>query len=240
MPGQLSSMPQSRVRHLRQVLMDQDAYATTLTVILIDVLGTDYFEWTPETIRKEVYDEVQAELPDKNIHKIMAVIALLTTDDFYNNLPRFISLCNVLADDDFDPFTFEPADSSEMAWAITEAMLLDPPEDPENAFADDIRYYIGEVTTDEGIVNPPDVLGIARRDTHQPDPLSSFSDDPVMYSAFWDTQRDKGDQLNVMLRERLQELLAQVTSLPLQDGNTDKLLRRMRREMLDAKDKTGI
>ena len=236
MPSEQASAPQARFRHLRSVLMDQDAYATTLTVILIDVLGTDYFTWAPETIRREVLDEFQAELPSKNLHKIMAVIALITTDDFYNNLPRFIQLCNVLADDEFDPFVFDPADSAEMAWAITEAMLLDPPEDPEHAFADEIRYYIGEVTSEEGIVNPPDVLGIAKRDTHSPDPIGAFADDPVMYNAFWDAQRDKGDWLNEMLRERLQELMSQVTSLPLAEGNTDELLKRMRREMMDAQE----
>ena len=106
-------------------LLDDDTYMTTLMVICSDLYGYEFVKWAPETIKLQLYDNTQVEVPSVNLSKIMAGIAVLTTDSFYRNLPRFIHLCNAIADQDYNPFIFDPADSHEMAWSITEVMLLD-------------------------------------------------------------------------------------------------------------------
>ena len=57
---------------------------------------------------------------------------------------------NVLAGSEFDPETFDPADSAECAWAVTEALLLSPPDerDTQPVFSDEIRKYIQEMQED--------------------------------------------------------------------------------------------
>lgn len=194
----------------------------------------DWLEWSPETLRLEIKDDFNVEVTDDGIDKIMAVIAVLTTDSFYRDLPRFIELCNVFADAEFNPMVFDPADAWEIAWAITEVSLLDPPEDPEHAFSDEIRRYIGKMVQEAGFVNPPDVLRLAIIDEHNPDPVADFSDDPTMYSAFWKNQSSRSDEVRSMLRQQLTELLEQLSDLPLKEGNTQGLLEKLKKERQEA------
>ena len=240
-------MPKTEIKHrvariaqLRNLLQDDDTYMTTLIVICSDLYGYEFMEWSPETIKLQLYDDMQVEVPSVNLSKIMAGIAVLTTDSFYRNLPRFIQLCNVIADQDYNPFVFDPADSFEMAWAITEVLLLDPPEDPSNAFTDEIRSYMGFVVQQEGIVNPPDVLAIAMNDRRLDDPINvgNEGEDPEMYAAFWQNQAAKGDEIRTMLTLQVGELIKQITSLPLTNGNVDGLLSKMRKALHD-KDETN-
>jgi hypothetical protein len=179
----------------------------------------------------ELHDDFQVQVPQVCIDKIMAAICILTTNDFYKSLPRFIQLCNVLADDTFNPLVFDPADSFEMAWAITEAMLLSPPEEDE-PFTEEIRFYIGHMLTEEGVVNPPDVLRIAIQDVTIEDPLAGDTEDPAMYAAFYESQRSKSAEISAMLKRQIDELFAELQALDLRNGNTGDLLSRMQKTSL--------
>jgi hypothetical protein len=207
-------------------LSNPDAYATTLLIILLDQFGIEALDWAPETIRLELRDDFQVDLPQVNVDKIMAAISIVTSDDFYKNLPKFIQLCNVLADDEFNPGIFDPADSAEMSWAITEALLLSPPEE-EEPFTDEIRFYIGHMLNEEGLVNPPDVLRIALYDTPVADPLSLNADDPVMYGALYQSQQAKSKEITDMLQRQLRELFEQIQMLSLRNGDNQELLKRI-------------
>jgi len=212
---------------------------TTLLVICSDLYGYEFMKWSPETIRLQLREDVQTEIASVNLSKIMAGIAVLTTDSFYQNLPRFIQLCNVIADEDFNPMVFDPADSHEMAWAITEVLLLDPPEDADNAFSDEIRSYIGVVVQQEGIVNPPDVLAIAMSDKRLDDEMNADveGEDPEFFAAFWQNQASKGDEIKNMLTLQVGELIKQITSLPITNGSTEGLLDKMRKALHDNDDR---
>jgi hypothetical protein len=220
-----------RSNSTKQLLSNPDTFATTLVAILIDQYGTEALTWSPETIRLELHDDFQVQVPQVCIDKIMAAICILTTNDFYKSLPRFIQLCNVLADDTFNPLVFDPADSFEMAWAITEAMLLSPPEEDE-PFTEEIRFYIGHMLTEEGVVNPPDVLRIAIQDVTIEDPLAGDTEDPAMYAAFYESQRSKSAEISAMLKRQIDELFAELQALDLRNGNTGDLLSRMQKTSL--------
>ena len=224
-----STKPNRRSHTVRQILLNSESFATTLITILIDQYAMNVLEWTPQTIRQELQQDFQVNVPQENIDKIMAAISLLTTDRFYQSLPTFIQLCNILSGDDFDPHVFDPATSAEMAWGITEAMLIYPP-DTEEPFAEEIRYYIGEITARESIVKMPDVLAIGLRDASTVDPLAESADDPEMYSAMFDVQA-ASDDINAMLKSQLGELFIQLDSLNLQNGSTENLLQKMRKEI---------
>lgn len=225
-------MPQlPKSNNIKQLLQNPESFATTLVTILLDTYGTEALTWSPETIRLELRDDFQVQIPQVNIDKIMAAICILTSDDFYKNLPRFIQLCNVMADDTFNPLVFDPADSFEMAWSITEAMLLSPPEEDE-PFTEEIRFYIGHMLTEEGVVNPPDVLRIAIQDTNIEDPLAGDTEDPAMYAAFYESQRSKSAEISAMLKQQINELFEQLESLTLSEGNTSGLLSKMQKTSL--------
>lgn len=216
-----------RLNSLRQVLRSEDTYATTLLIVFLDQFGIEALDWSPETIKLELQDEFQTEISSSTLDRLMAAITVVTTDDFYRRLPYFIQLCNVLSGDDLDLATFDPADASEIAWGMTEALLLFPPED-SNPFSAEIQHYIGQVVSAEGIVNPPDVLAIGLQETKTVDPIGDYADDPEMYSALYAGDQERVNEIKEMLQDNLRELFSQLKSLPLREGNTDDLLNRMR------------
>ena len=199
--------------------------------MVLDEFGTEALDWSLPTLKQEIHETFLADLPDENMSKLAAASLLLTSDFFYTRLPYFVKMCNMLSDVSFNIDTFDPADSNEIAWAVTEALLLDPPETDE-PFSNEIRHYIGQVLDQEGIVNPPDVLGIAMWDAPRSDPLSDMTDDPELYQAAYGKQQSESDDLKAMLKEQLSELFHQIAALPLLNGDNSELLNRIRKQGL--------
>lgn len=213
-----------QLEQIRRLLTDNDTYATTLIVLLVDMYGTEAFTWTPSNIAEELYDDYHVTLAPGNLDKIMVMIGLLTTDQFYKNVKCFIRYCNVLAGDLFDPTVFNPAEPDEMAWAITEAMILERP-DEDDPFDEEICSYIGKALDEAGFSTAPDILRFAIRD-HQ-DVLDRF-DDPADHDAYRGQQDIKARVVNQMVRENLLDLLEQLERLPLVHGNAVDLVSKLK------------
>lgn len=152
---------------IRRLLESPDTFGTILLVLCVDTwpecLGDKddptRGPWHPATFRAELEQHFGAKVPPGNIDKLMAAVTIVTTDLFFTNVRSFIPLANVLAGDEFDPRVWEPADVVECAWGITEALLLDPPDnDNPEPFSDEIRYYIGAVLKEEGFVDRKSVV----------------------------------------------------------------------------------
>lgn len=212
---------------LKQTLCDPDAFATTLVVALIDLYGPDFVTWSPEAIRRITEEELGFTWPLANFDRLMAGVALVSTDFFRASLPDFIELCNVLAGSPTTHGQFDPADAKECAWGITEDLLLSQADDNE-PYSEEICAYIGEVLKLEGIINPPDVLGIAHIDTNLRAVVhGNFSDDPELFASIWQNQNDKTEEINQLVRGRLKELLEQLAKLQLRNGDTVTIASRM-------------
>jgi hypothetical protein len=229
--------PLNRMERVRRILEDPDTFATVLFVLACDAFGPECLHdpddpdrgpWHPATFRAELEHRFGVKLPAGNLDKLMAAVTVVTTDLFFKNASTFVTLANVLAGDAFDPGTWEKADAVECAWAITEALLLDPPDhtDPE-PFSDEVRYYIGAVLKDEGYVSPPDVLKIALGADSALKVDYDFTDDPAMFKGMYEVQQGKSAEVEEVLREQLTELRAQLKSLSLTDGNTAELEQRI-------------
>lgn len=215
---------------LRNRLSNEDTFGTTLLVIVIDRYGTEALSWAPLTLRMELEEDFGTKMPDPVFNRLMAAISVVTTDDFYKRLPVFVYLCNTLAGADTDPDEFDPADSKECAWGMTEAMLLSPPgqDDPE-PYTDEIRHYLGYILDEEGIREPPDLLRMAMRDTPGggADYAGLDTTDPIMFAAGFEQAVDKSAEIKTMLEETLTELFEQLSVLPVKNGNTRDLLKRV-------------
>ena len=218
----------TRQHRIRDLLTGRDTFATTMLVLLIDKYGTEALTWSPETIKMELESDFAiSELPRENFDRLMAAAQVVTSDDFYKRLPTFIFLCNVLSG--ISPDAFDPADSKECAWGMTEALILSPPED-DDPYAMEIRHYLGAVLDQEGIREPPDLLRLAIRDT--PSGEADYSDmsmgEPTMFQAEFEMQANKSQEIKEMLQTMLRELFDQLEAIELVNGDTKKLLERVR------------
>jgi hypothetical protein len=217
----------NRNKVLARVLEDPDTYATTLLVVVLDRLGTEALEWHPETLQMEIREQFGVDLSKNAKDRLMAAIAVVTTNYFWRDVRRFIELCNIFAGDDFDPTVFNPADSAEMAWGVAEASLLSPPEESQ-PFHPDVQQYVGKMLAEEGYVRAPNVLSFALADDVSGQISDAYADDPEMFGAIWKHQESKSQELDFLVQENLQELFQQLSGLPLQEGSTDNLLQRLR------------
>lgn len=228
MPNQsLNLRPQQLAK---QTLLDRNTFTTTLIVLLVDAYGTECFDWAPETIRLELRNDFGVEIPPYILDRIMAGISILTTNSFYISLPDFIELCNILSGNPNTFGEFDPADVSELAWGITETLLLSPPpEDDENPFSAEIVGYIQHMLKEEGIINPPDILKLGTNKTEE---LAKriqydFSDDPDLFASIWQFEAAKTDEINALIRDRLVALFSQLKALQLKNGNTQEVVKQM-------------
>lgn len=209
---------------MQEAWTSPETFAAVLLTLFIDAFGTEALTWDPATIVLEVEEEFNVDLPQETFDKLIAAIQILTTDRFYKNLPDFIMFCNVLSGDEYRPDVFNPADAEEVAWGITESVLISPPdEDDPEPFTEEIRAYIGAALDSEGIINPPDVLRIALRAARVSPTIGDFSDDPTMFNAIYDLEMGKTEDINRTIVLRTKLLAAQLAALQLKNGKTKQV-----------------
>lgn len=226
------NLPSDRARS-RALLLNEETYAFVLLTLAMDAYPPDpekgdqgVLGWHPTTIRKQLEQDFALTLPSQNLDKLMMAITVLTSNRFFKDVNTFIDVCNIFTGDDFDPSEFNPADPGEILWGVTEACLIYPPNnDPEDTeFSQEIRTYIAEVLQTEGIVDPPDILRLGLRGDVANRIRSEYADDPEMYSAIWEEQKGKQDDMTAMLRQNLGELALQLKVLPLKHGSVKDVL----------------
>lgn len=211
---------------MQEVWTSKETFGSVLLTLFLDRFGTEALEWDPSTITMEIEEEFDVDLPQLTLDRLMVAIQILTTDKFFKSLPDFVTFCNVLDGDVYAPDTFDPADAEEVAWGITEALLISPPDDDDpEPFTDEIRAYIGATLDKEGIINAPDILRIALRTARVSPNMEEFSDDPMMFNAIYDLEAGKTEDINQSLRFKTQLLVAQLQALNLENGNTDEVIR---------------
>ncbi len=213
---------------VRGLLESDDTYATTLLVWALDTYGMECLEWHPTTLKMEIESDFKVRLPKANFDKLLAAVTILTTDLFFKDAARFVQLANILSGDDFQPDEFDPADAVECALAVTEALLLVPP-DQEDAepFSDDVRRYIGLVLKEEGFVTPPDILRIALGGDSGRQVDNDYGSDPETHAAIRAAQKQKTDEVEGAVKAMLAGLLEQLKTLPLSNGSTADLTQKI-------------
>lgn len=223
----------SRLLHPnRQLLFNEDAFTTPLLTLLIDQYGVDGLSWTYQTIKEQLEEDLGVQnIPKSTMDKIMAGVGVLTTDYFFSDPRRFIELANILAGDDFDPTTFDPADVAECAWAVTEVYLLDPWEPEEDPFSPEVKAYVGAVIDEEGFVKVPKILSFALRDNLEEFITFEHAEDPELFQSLWVKNEEKTTDIDRMIRENLELLSQQLASLHLKSGSTKTVLEGIRKQL---------
>jgi len=199
--------------------LNPEALATPLLVLFLDHYGTEGLAWSPVTILMEIRDDFGEEPHPIVFDRLMAGIKLLTSNDYFVSTPDFCRLTCLLAGEPSDVIP----EAEDCAWGITEAMLIHTPDTRKDVFSREIRALLGHILDQEGIINPPDVLQLALRDKRDMNNQIQydFADDPSMFEAIADVQRDKTEYINTFIRRRMQTLLEQLRVLPVQTAQTE-------------------
>jgi len=193
------------------LIVSEEVFPSTLIAILIDKLGPDFLNseegpWAPETIRAEIESHFDVNIPDDNFGKLMAAIAVLTTDNFFRSLPSFLFTIHGLLGDGTDWAYGEPIDLENLAWAMTEAILLSPPQE-EDIFDSQIVAYCKTLVQREGLLAPPSILTFAREEEAYGD-ITPYDESVMMEQA------DRTNAINDYIDEQLQALLLQIEAVP--------------------------
>ena len=211
-----------------EILASTNSPATVILVVAVDACGKDIFTWDPETIQEEMTDLLGRQMPSQAYNRLMAGIELVTSDAFYKDLPTFLRLCHALYSGILIVDEFVPADAAEVAWAVTEALIIWPPDkNDESPFCDQIIGYIGEVLKDEGILKPPDVLRLGGGSGLLQKVQMGFSDDPAMFNAIYGVEQMKTDEINQIVKSRLRQIMELLEDLPLNVGDAENAVKRM-------------
>lgn len=213
---------------LRQQWARRDLFGLTLLTMFMDSYGTDGLSWLPETIEMEIADDFEVQIDDQSFDRLLTAITILTTNSFTTSLPDFARACVVLSGEAVSAAVMSLPDSRDIAWGITEGLLISPPEG-QQTFNEEIVGFIGAVLDQEGIVNPPDVLRIAGQAETAQRINQDFSDDPEMFSAIWKEEQAKGADIDQFVRGNMRKLLQQVVQLPLTNGQTGHIRHLMKK-----------
>lgn len=203
---------------------DPASFGTTLLCLWLDQVPesvdpeTKKIEWDAETIIDTI-ERVWSVRPDPvAFTKLVGVLSILRDDRFFDSLPDFIDTCNLLSGKRTLPDTFEPAFLPECMWGITEALLVDRP-DQNTKFSEQIEGYIKKLCELQSLVTAPRILSFVG-------PLKwSFpvDDDQETLASARQRSAEYIQELEEWLDEKSQELIMQIRNLPLENSNTKQI-----------------
>jgi hypothetical protein len=194
-----------------QLIQSDETFASTLLIMVIDRLGPELLTgedgpWTAATLRLEIQEAFGVTISDDNLGKLMAAIAVITTDNLFRGVPSFLFTIHGLLGDGMDWSYAEPIDVEDLAWAMVEAVLLMPPE-KEDIFDAQIVAYCRSMLKREGLMSPPWVLSFAKEDAVYGD-IVIYGEDILLEQA------NRTEDVNVYLEQQQQRLLNQISSIP--------------------------
>jgi hypothetical protein len=213
-----------QAHQLQRHFLDPESYTFTLIACFLEIYGTEAVSWSPLTIDMELTQDV-GDVPRENFDKLQTAIFLLTSNSFFVSVADFARTCCVLAGHSFNPNSIILPDCVDLAWGITEGMLICPPEEEDKEpFSAEILGFIGACLSQEGILNAPDVLRIGTRDKDLANQARlNFSDDPEMFGAVMGVDKLKGEDITKTVEAKLQQLLRQLVDLPVAEGRASQL-----------------
>ena len=203
----------------KKVIEDPLAFGTSLVAILIDLFGTECFDWEPEAIRLGLKDDIHADPPDENRDKYLGLILAITTDRFYVTWDAYMHVCRALNGHGADFETMHVPDPEDMAWGVAEVLLNDPPssDSPIVEFSAEVATYTGVVLYDNGIWQPPKILNFAEYPDINPevgmDDLAA--EDPMTFKAAYRSQDIRRNEIDTFVTEKMTALKNELAQIPL-------------------------
>lgn len=201
------------------VLTNPNSTGTAMLLVLVDELGTEFFNWEPSALAAEVKDVWGVEMPQICKDKVWALVNYLTTNLFFTNLEVFLHTCNTLSSGvEIDMTQYDPATVAEICWALMETELLESAGE-EGVFSEEILTYIVKELEAEGFQKVPRILRkYVELPTSEERVNASLSMDSIDFNGFWDAQQKKLIAVDQATVNRLLRLLEEIGGLTLKNA----------------------
>lgn len=201
---------------VKDTLEDPTLFATCAMAVLVDRFGAECVNWEMETFEMEIRG--MGVNPSKSLmDKIGASCSVLSNDLVHYDATIFNNVVQVFNFDSINSRSFLPASLEDVLWGCTEMKLLEGPEQYDGAgFSADIAVFVGQLLSDAGVLTPPDILSFARipeKQVYNRD--FNLGGDSIMFSAYWEDQKDAMNDIASFCTRRTNDLLNQLASLPL-------------------------
>jgi len=142
-----------------RIMATPGTMATVSHAIALHFLGTDIYEWEPETLAMELTDTLDVKIDEENLDRLHSIISSITSNSFYKDWVAFTAVCSVLNNEN-DPDELAEMTVAEFTWGIIEVSLND--DDDSELFSTDISSLVGVVLDQEGFTAPPPQLHFAK------------------------------------------------------------------------------
>lgn len=141
-----------------------DAHPIGLMMVLMETFGLDWFEWEPETLRREVVETFKATgISTHNWQKIQAIKTLLRTVGFWEEWQIFEKIIQALNN---NVPRFDITQRCTMAQLMAGVDIANTVRSEK--FNDEIARYIAACALDDGIVYAPPPLDFAQKMLSRP------------------------------------------------------------------------
>lgn len=141
-----------------------DAHPVSLCMGLLEEFGPDWFEWEPETLRKEILASFKADsISEHNWQKIQAVRALTRTVGFWEEWHIFEKLLQALNN---NIPRFDIAQRCTVAQLMAGVSTANTVRKEE--YGDEIQRYVAACAVDEGVTYLPPPLDFAQEVLSEP------------------------------------------------------------------------
>jgi hypothetical protein len=204
-------------KDLYEFLNNKQTHVTVLLTYMYSKYDTEFIEWDQITFSQIMKEEFGSYPSQTLMDKFGAGTALFANDLFFTTLNVFNTICSTFSLEATVTEVFLPADLDAVLWGCTEAKLLLGDIYIDSVFSDDIKSYCGLLLADEGIYNPPAILGFAEypegTGTNITDNLST---DPIFAALKYEKDEQVKDDIVDLLNKRLLTLLHQIDQLPIE------------------------
>lgn len=172
--------------------------------------------WSPLACLLDLQDDFDVTVHPAVFNRLMASRSLLLGNQFFASLPDFIRICNILTSGVHSTKSLDLADSHEIVWGITEAMMIAAPDEEDNIeFDAEIVEYIREMLISEGFTNTPGVLLPILGEGLPAVSFDEYSDDVAMSQGLAQNAASRTNDLTEWLTERYFLCQQQLLQLPL-------------------------
>ena len=138
-------------------LKDENCPACVLLTILIQKYDTEFLQWDPAVLRKEIEEDFGVKLSERQSDKIQAGIVVYTTNQFETDWVVFNNIINVFAGEPVDASeVLDPAEAEYIAGALPDVMVIR--NDDSMEFSDEVKAFVGTVFYTYGCSKAPSIF----------------------------------------------------------------------------------